>query len=208
VKVAREVYLEVGGSADAASAATRELLMHSAVAMIIIVALLMLTFGSWRTTALVLVNAPFALVGAVAAIAVTGISLSIGTLVGLVTLLGISARNSIMLMSHYDHLIQVEGLNWNRATALRGVRERVTPILMTAIVTALGVLPLAIGNGEAGQEVEGPMAIVILGGLVSSTLLNLLVMPAVAARYYAIPGSQDVAHTAGTRRHAVDRGLP
>ena len=151
-----------------------------------IIALLMLTFGSWRTTALVLVNAPFALVGAVIAIAITDASLSIGTLVGLVTLLGISARNSIMLMSHYDHLVLVEGHPWNRAMAMRGAKERVTPILMTAIVTALGVLPLAIGNGEAGQEVEGPMAIVILGGLVSSTLLNLLVLPAVAARYFAV----------------------
>jgi len=84
----------------------------------------------------------------------------------------------------------------------------VTPILMTAIVTALGVLPLAIGNGEAGQEVEGPMAIVILGGLVSSTLLNLLVMPAVAARYYAAPRSQAVGHIADARRPVVDRGLP
>ena len=184
VKLPPDVYLEFGGSAEAASAATRDLLTHSAVAIIVIIALLMLTFGSWRTTALVLVNAPFALVGAVIAIAVTGASLSIGTLVGLVTLLGISARNSIMLMSHYEHLVQVEGHPWNRVLALRGAKERVTPILMTAIVTALGVLPLAIGNGEAGQEVEGPMAIVILGGLVSSTLLNLLVLPAVAARYY------------------------
>jgi Cu/Ag efflux pump CusA len=184
VKLPPNVYLEYGGSAEAASAATRDLLTHSAVAMIVIIALLMLTFGSWRTAALVLVNAPFALVGAVIAIALTNTSLSIGTLVGLVTLLGISARNSIMLMSHYDHLVQVEGHHWGRVTALRGAKERLTPILMTAIVTALGVLPLAIGNGEAGQEVEGPMAIVILGGLASSTLLNLLVLPAVAARYY------------------------
>jgi Cu/Ag efflux pump CusA len=153
--------------------------------MVVIIALLMLTFRSWRTTALVLVNAPFALVGAVIAIAITGISLSIGTLVGLVTLLGISARNSIMLMSHYEHLVQIEERRWSRVTSLRGAKERLTPILMTAIVTALGVLPLAVGHGEAGQEVEGPMAIVILGGLVSSTVLNLLVLPAVAARYYA-----------------------
>jgi len=80
--------------------------------------------------------------------------------------------------------VQIEGRRWGRVTALRGAKERVTPILMTALGTAFGVLPLAIGNGEAGQEIEGPMAIVILAGLVSSTLLNLLVMPAVAARYY------------------------
>ncbi|MEJ0036003.1 MAG: efflux RND transporter permease subunit [Gammaproteobacteria bacterium] len=184
VKLPADVYLEYGGSAEAASAATRDLMTHGAAAFVVIIALLMLEFGSWRTTALVLVNVPFALVGAVIAVAITGASLSIGTLVGFVTLFGISARNSIMLMSHYEHIVQVEGHRWNRVTALRGVKERVTPILMTAIVTALGVLPLAVGNGEAGQEVEGPMAIVILGGLVSSTLLNLFVMPAVAARYY------------------------
>ena len=184
VKLPPDVYLEFGGSAEAASAATRDLMTHGAAALIVIISLLMFAFGGWRTTALVLVNVPFALVGAVLAVVMTDASLSIGTLVGFVTLFGISARNSIMLMSHYEHLVRVEGHHWGRITALRGAKERVTPILMTAIVTALGVLPLAIGNGEAGQEVEGPMAIVILGGLVSSTLLNLLVMPAVAARYY------------------------
>ena len=194
VKLPPDVYLEFGGSAEAASAATRDLVTHGAAALTVIIALLMFTFGSWRTVALVLVNAPFALVGAVVAIAMTGASLSIGTLVGLVTLFGISARNSIMLMSHYEHLVQVEGHPWGRITALRGAKERVTPILLTAIVTALGVLPLAIGNGEAGQEVEGPMAIVILGGLVSSTLLNLLVLPAVAARYYRARGAATYLH--------------
>jgi Cu/Ag efflux pump CusA len=149
----------------------------------VIVVVLILAFGSWKMAALVLVNAPFALVGAVIAVALTGASLSIGTLVGLVTLFGISARNSIMLMSHYEHLIAVEGRRWSLFLARRGARERLTPILMTALVTALGVLPLAIGNGEAGREVEGPMAVVILGGLLSSTLLNLIVLPAVAARY-------------------------
>ena len=74
-------------------------------------------------------------------------------------------------------------MRWDRHAALRGARERLTPILMTAVVTALGLLPLALGSGEAGREVEGPMAIVILGGLISSTVLNLLVMPALAARY-------------------------
>ena len=184
VKLPPDVYLEFGGSATAAAAATRDLMLHSAVAVAVIVVVLLLAFGSWRTAALVLVNVPFALVGAVIAVALTGASLSIGTLVGFVTLFGISARNSIMLMSHYEHLITVEGRHWNALLAEQGARERVTPILMTALVTALGVLPLALGNGEAGREVEGPMAIVILGGLVSSTLLNLLVMPAVAARYY------------------------
>ncbi|MFI4914133.1 MAG: efflux RND transporter permease subunit, partial [Steroidobacterales bacterium] len=126
---------------------------------------------------------PFALVGGVCAVALTGGSLSIGSLVGFVTLFGISARNTIMLISHYEHLVQVEGARWSRFTVSRGARERLTPIFMTAVVTALGLLPLALGSGEAGREVEGPMAIVILGGLVSSTALNLLLMPALAQRY-------------------------
>jgi Cu/Ag efflux pump CusA len=187
VKLPPNVYLEYGGSAQAAGEATRDLLIHGTVAAAVIVMLLILVFGSWRTTALVLINVPFALVGAVVAVAVTGASLSIGTLVGLVTLFGISARNSILLMSHYEQLTLVEGHRWSRHLALRGARDRMTPIFMTALVTALGMLPLAVGNGEAGQEVEGPMAVVILGGLISSTLLNLLVMPVVAARYHTEP---------------------
>ena len=109
--------------------------------------------------------------------------LSIGTLVGLVTLFGISTRNSIMLISHYEHLVTAEGCAWNLETALRGASERLVPILMTALVTALGLLPLAIGFGEPGHEIESPMAIVILGGLLTSTALNLLVLPALALRF-------------------------
>ena len=187
VKLPADVYLEFGGSAQAASEATFQLLLHSAIAAVVIITLLMVAFGSWRTTGLVLVNIPFALVGAVIAVAVTGASLSIGTLVGFVTLFGISARNSIMLMSHYEHLVTVEQRRWSIQTARRGARERLTPILMTALVTALGVLPLALNNGEAGQEVEGPMAVVILGGLISSTIMNLLVLPALAGRYFVPP---------------------
>jgi Cu/Ag efflux pump CusA len=134
------------------------------------------------------VNVPFAVVGGVVAVALSGASISIGALVGFVALFGISARNTIMLISHYEHLVQHEGVAWNRFTALRGARERLTPILMTAMVTALGLLPLAIGSGEAGREVEGPMAIVILGGLISSTLLNLLIMPVLAHRYLSNSG--------------------
>jgi len=108
---------------------------------------------------------------------------SLGTLIGFITLFGITMRNSIMMISHFEHLVQVEGQPWNLATAVRGATERLIPVLMTALVTALGLLPLALGSGEAGREIEGPMAIVILGGLVTSTALNLLVLPALALRY-------------------------
>jgi CzcA family heavy metal efflux pump len=177
------VVLEVAGEAAGAEAATRDLLFQSTLAVIAVVMLLLLAFPDWRSVSLILINVPFALVGGVIAVAVTGASISIGALVGFVALFGISSRNTIMLISHYEHLVQQEGMRWSRHAVLRGARERLTPILMTATVTALGLLPLAIGSGEAGREVEGPMAIVILGGLMSSTLLNLMIVPALAHRY-------------------------
>jgi Cu/Ag efflux pump CusA len=148
-----------------------------------IILLLSIVMGNGRNLILVLLNLPFALVGGVLAVFAFGGSLSIGALVGFVTLFGITLRNSIMLISHYEHLVAVENLAWGPETALRGAAERVTPILMTALVTGLGLLPLAIGSGEPGREIEGPMAIVILGGLVTSTVLNLLVLPTLALRF-------------------------
>ena len=88
-----------------------------------------------------------------------------------------------MMVSHFEHLVREEGMTWGLDAAVRGAVERLVPVLMTALVTALGLLPLALGSGEAGREIEGPMAIVILGGLVTSTLLNLLVLPTLALRY-------------------------
>ena len=131
-----------------------------------------------------------ALVGGVLAVWLTKVlgdpgegGLTIGSLVGFVTLFGITTRNSIMMISHFEHLVKEEDMAWGVEAATRGASERLLPILMTALVTALGLLPLAIGAGEAGREIEGPMAIVILGGLVTSTLLNLLVLPTLALKY-------------------------
>jgi len=100
-----------------------------------------------------------------------------------VTLFGITTRNAIMLISHYDHLVRVEGETWGPAAALRGAAERLGPILMTALVTGLGLLPLALGSGAPGREIEGPLATVILGGLVTSTALSLFVLPTLALRF-------------------------
>ncbi|HAM73653.1 MAG TPA: CusA/CzcA family heavy metal efflux RND transporter, partial [Verrucomicrobiales bacterium] len=167
-----------------------QLALNSGVAAIGILMLLSVVFGNWRNLLLVLANLPFALVGGILALAFTrwvtageGPGVSVGSLVGFVTLFGITTRNSIMLISHFEGLVAMEGLPWNRATALRGASERLIPISMTALVTALGLLPLALGAGEAGREIEGPMAIVILGGLLTSTALNLLVLPALALRF-------------------------
>jgi CzcA family heavy metal efflux pump len=191
VKLPRGVYLDYGGAAEAQRTATRQLLLHAGIAGVGIVLLLSIVLGNWRNVALVLANLPFALVGGV--LAVSSIAwfgdagegaLNMGSLVGFVTLFGITTRNAIMLISHYDHLVRIEGRTWNLSTAIQGASERLVPILMTALVTGLGLLPLALGSGEAGREIEGPMAIVILGGLVTSTALNLLILPTLATRYW------------------------
>jgi Cu/Ag efflux pump CusA len=183
VKLPPGVYLDYSGTAEAGAAARRELLFNTLVAVAGVVALLLLAFGSWRSTALVLGATPFALVGGVIAVALTGASLSLGSLVGFVTLFGVAARNAILLIAHVDQLIEREGHDWSRDTILLATRERVTPILMTALVTGLGVLPLAVATGQAGREIQGPMAIVILGGLISSTIASLILLPALTWRF-------------------------
>ncbi|HSB76671.1 MAG TPA: efflux RND transporter permease subunit, partial [Terriglobales bacterium] len=177
------VYVEFGGTAQEQARSRRDLLVHALLAAIGIVLLLSLVMQNGRNLLLVLVNLPFALVGGVLVAWATGGNLSLGSLVGFVTLFGITLRNSIMLISHYEHLVRREGLPWEWATALRGASERLSPILMTALVTGLGLLPLAMGSGAPGREIEGPMAIIILGGLATSTALNLLVLPTLAVRY-------------------------
>jgi Cu/Ag efflux pump CusA len=132
---------------------------------------------------LVLANLPFAFVGGVLAVFASGALLSLGSMVGFVTLFGITLRNSILMIAHYERLVGIEGMRWVEDTALRGAADRLAPILMTSLVTALGLLPLAIGMNEAGREIEGPMAVAILGGLLSSMVLNLLILPTLALRY-------------------------
>src|SRR5262249_52738485 len=134
----------------------------------------------------------FSLLGSVVAISVTGIGLSLGALVGLVTVFGISARNAILQLAHYEHRVEHEGSAWDWTSVVRGANERLTPILMTAAVTALGLAPLAVGLHSPGQEIEAPMAITVLGGLVSSTLLNLLLLPVLAQRYSGPKGLRAV----------------
>ncbi len=183
-------YAAFSGTAQAKEKAQRELLLHSAIAAVGILLLLSVVFHNARNLLLVLANVPFALVGGVMTVWLTtvfgeagGGGLTIGSLVGFVTLFGITTRNSIMMISHFEHLVTEEGMTWGPETVMRGASERLMPILMTALVTSLGLLPLALGSGEAGREIEGPMAIVILGGLITSTALNLLVLPTLALRY-------------------------
>ena len=183
VQLPPTVYLDFAGAASGERQARHELLVHSGLAALGIMLLLSLAFRDARSVLLILATAPFALVGGVLAVALTGATLSIGSLVGFVTLFGIVARNAILLIAHLGHLLAVEGAQWSLPTVLRSTRERLVPILMTALVTALGLLPLALGSGEAGREVQGPMASVILGGLATSTLMTLVVLPILIWRF-------------------------
>ncbi len=168
---------------ELAEVAQRDILVYSLLSGAGIILLLQSVFRKIRHTLLTLANLPFALVGGIVAAFLSGGVLSVGSLVGFVTLFGITMRNSIMMISHFEHLVEQEGMRWGLDAAIRGASERLTPVLMTAVVTALGLLPLALGSGKPGKEIEGPMAIVILGGLVTSTALNLLLLPALALRY-------------------------
>jgi CzcA family heavy metal efflux pump len=189
VALPSDYYVEFSGAAQAQAAASRDLLAKCGLAGLGILLVLWLAFGSARLVALVLANVPFGLPGGVLALLLARVfapgaaSLTMGALVGFVTLFGISMRNSLLLIAHYRVLVLEEGAPWNLETAIRGATDRVVPILMTALVTGLGLLPLALGAGTAGREIEGPMATVIVGGLVSSTALNLLVLPALAHRF-------------------------
>jgi Cu/Ag efflux pump CusA len=181
------VFTEFTGAAAAEQQTRTELMMYSGLALALIVMILFVSFR-WHANAwLVLANLPFSLIGSVLAIAVTGIGISLGTVVGLVTVFGVSARNAILQLAHYEHLVAIEGAEWNTEAVVRGANERLVPILMTAVVTALGLAPLAFGMRLPGQEIEGPMAVTVLGGLLSSTVLNLFVLPALAQRYVELP---------------------
>ena len=186
VKLPTGVFIEFTGAAEAEAQTRTQLYMYSGLALALIVMILFVSFH-WRANSwLVLANLPFSLIGSVLAIAVTGIGISLGTVVGLVTVFGVSARNAILQLAHYEHLVEVEGAPWSLDVVIRGANERLIPILMTAAVTALGLAPLAFGMNKPGQEIEGPMAVTVLGGLLSSTLLNLFVLPALAHRYVRI----------------------
>ncbi len=209
LKLSPGTFVSLGGTAAAQAQARSDLLAHSCIAGVGILLLLYVAFGNLRNLGITLLNLPFALVGGVCAVFLEGGWLSLGSLVGFVTLFGITLRNSIMLVSHYQHLVADEGLPWDAATALRGAAERLPSILMTALVTALGLLPLALGSGEPGREIEGPMATIIVGGLATSTLLNLLVLPTVLlhfGRFRAFPGGAGRSRAPSTAQQGPDPG--
>tara|TARA_B100000035_G_scaffold315313_1_gene335171 strand:+ start:8578 stop:11688 length:3111 start_codon:yes stop_codon:yes gene_type:complete len=176
-------YYEITGSAEENAKAREELITHSFLAGTAVLLMLIIAFGSLPNLIITILNLPFALIGGVLAATFYGGWLSIGSLVGFVTLFGITLRNSIMLISHYQHLIENENLPWNLETCVKGAKERLPSILMTALVAGLALLPIAMGTGEPGNEITGPMATIIIGGLFTSTILNLLILPTILLNF-------------------------
>ncbi len=179
----RSPHAELLGEYAERQSAQREVLIFGFAAALLILLLLRLSFGGWRPALLSYFTLPSALVGGVLATFAAGRIISLGTLVGFLTVLGIAARNGILLISHYRHLEQHEGETFGATLVMRGSRDRLSPILMTTLATALALVPLVVLGDIPGHEIEHPTAVVIVGGLITSTLLNLFIVPVLYLRF-------------------------
>jgi CzcA family heavy metal efflux pump len=194
-------YVEYGGQFESAESTGRLLTFLGALVVAGIAALLTFMFRSFRDTLLILVNLPFALVGGVLGVFLSGGTLSVASIIGFITVFGVAARNGIMMVSHIRHLQEHEGVRDLREAVSRGAMERLAPILMTALAAGLALLPLALRGDQPGNEILTPMAIVILCGLLSSTLGNMLLVPALYSRFgrpvraeSSTPATEEVLH--------------
>jgi len=183
VELPRGYYVQYGGQFESAEETNRRLRILGVMVVLGIGFLLHVVFGSLRDALLIMVNLPLALIGGVVGVYLSGSVLSVASLIGFISVFGIAARNGIMLVSHIRHLQRFEGVGDFREAVRRGAMERLAPILMTALAAGLALIPLALGGEQAGREILTPMAIVILCGLLSSTFLNMVVVPALYLRY-------------------------
>jgi Cu/Ag efflux pump CusA len=190
VKLPSGYYVVYGGQFESEGEATRTIGLLSLFVVAGIFLLLFLAFRSARTALLVMVNLPLALIGGVVAVKLGGGILSVASLVGFITLFGIATRNGIMMVSHYEHLMHREKVSFDEAVE-RGSLERLSPILMTALCAGLALIPLVVAGDHPGNEIQAPMGVVILGGLLSSTALNMIVLPVLYRRFgRPHPGSE------------------
>ncbi len=184
LELPREYFVQYGGQFEAQQAAMQRIYILSIFALLAVFALLMKVLGSWVGALQCMVNLPLAFIGGVIAVYLFGDkTLSVASLIGFLTLTGIVMRNGIMMISHYIHLMRYEGESFDEKMIIRGTLERLAPVLMTAVTTTLGLVPLALGKGETGKEMLHPLAIVVIGGLISSTILSQLVTPALFFRF-------------------------
>jgi len=176
-------FVEYGGQFESQQSATRQIAVYFSLSIIGMFLLLYTLFRSANLALQVMVALPMALIGSVAALYITGQTLTVAAMVGFISLCGIASRNGILLINHYLHLVRYEGETWTREMIIRAGRERVAPVLMTALTSGIGLLPLALAAGEPGKEILYPIATVIIGGLITSTLLEFLVRPALFWRF-------------------------
>ena len=187
--IAQEVTLpqgyrvEYGGQFESEAEASRRILLLGGLVVLGILVILTTAFGSWKDALIIMCNLPLALIGGVVGVFLAGGVLSVASLIGFITLFGIATRNGIMLVSHIKHLMQEEGVTDFRDAVVRGSSERLAPILMTAMSTGLALIPIGLGLGETGSEIHAPLALVVLCGLFSSTVLNMIVVPAAYWRF-------------------------
>ena len=180
-------HIEYGGQFESAQQATRTLTLLSAVALLLVFMLLFVAFHSARDATLVMLNLPLALMGGVAGMYLGDGILSVATLIGFIALFGIATRNGVILIAHIHNLVQYEQIDNLHQAVRQAAIERLVPILMTALATAFALMPLALSAGQPGSEIQAPMAMVILFGLLSSTALNMIVVPALYLRFGSIP---------------------
>ena len=189
-------YIEYGGQFESAAAAARTLTLLGIAVMAGVFLLLFFAFRSIGDALLVMINLPLALIGGVAGMYLAGGILSVATLIGFIALFGIATRNGVMMVAHIRHLLEQERIADPREAVMQGARERLIPIAMTALAAGLALIPLALAAGQPGSEIQAPMAIVILCGLLTSTPLNMLVLPALYLRFGNFNRTQKNAHEA------------
>ena len=197
------VYVTYEGQFESQKSATRLIGLLSILSFLGMVVVLQAHFKSLRLVWQVLLNIPLAMIGSVTALWLTGLPFSVATLVGFITLCGIASRNTILMIDHYVHLVEREGEAFSREMVVRGSLERLVPVLMTALTAGLALVPLAMAAGAPGKEILHPVAVVILGGLLSSTALDMLVTPAVFFRF-----GKSALESLAARRHAPDPFAP
>ena len=183
VQLPRGYTIQFGGLYEAQKESIRLLLALGLGSLVAIFVILFTHYRSSMIAAQIMLNVPFALIGSVAALTITREPFSVASLVGFISLTGIATRNGVLMVSHYVHLMTHERQTWSKELIIRGSQERVAPVLMTAVTAGLGLLPLVLSKGEPGKEILYPVAVVILGGLITSTLLDFFVTPAVFYRF-------------------------